>query len=68
MLCTNINYLQIDFIYENLRNDTPTIQALRKFILCDVRNKYCITEQTSRKGSYKLITKNQRFNVNANIC
>ena len=39
-----LSYLQMDLIYVCLRNDTPKREALCKFILCDIRNKYCGTE------------------------
>ena len=41
-----ISYIKItlhskDLIYTHFKNDTPTVKTLRKFYLCNVRNKYC---------------------------
>ena len=58
----------MDFIYTHLTNDTPTVKPLRKFIWCDVRNKYCAIKKTLVSWSCKLITKNQTFNERAVIC
>ena len=51
----------------HLRNHTSAIQALGKFISCDVRNKYCAIEQTLRSCSDRLIKKDQKFKATANI-
>ena len=49
---------QEHLIYAHVRKDNLKRKALRKFMLCDVRNKHCWIEKILRSCSYKLITEN----------